>query len=62
MSLYQQVSFDVWVIVSSLGQLEGDPGGQLSQEGVLLVSDGDTLVLSSRRENLQKTLQLCLVV
>ena len=62
MSLYEQVGLDVRVVVSGLGQLEGDTGGQLSQEGVLLVPDGDTLVLGSRGEDLQKTLQLGLVV
>ena len=62
MSLYEQVCLDMWVVVSSLGQFEGNSGGQLSEEGVLLVTDGDTLVLGSGGEDLQKTLELRLVV
>ena len=62
MRLYEQVGFNMRVIILGLGQFERDPGAQLAEEGVLLVAYGETLVLCSRRENLQQSFQLGLLV
>lgn len=48
MCLDQQIRLVVGVIEFRPHQFEGDPRGQLLQERVLLVADGEVLVLSSR--------------
>ena len=62
MSLEEQVCLDVRVIIPRVGKLEGDTGGELPQKGVLLVSDGEVFILSSRGEDFNEALQFCLVV
>ena len=51
------------VVILCLGrELQRDLGGQLSQEGVFLVTNGQPLILSSRGQDLKQTFQLSLVV
>ena len=47
MGLEKQVSLDVGVVVFGLRQFEGHPLGELLQEVVLFVSDGEVLVFRS---------------
>ena len=62
MGLYQKVGLDVGVVVLGLGQLQGDLGAELAEEGVLLVADGETLVLRCRGKDFQQPLQFRLLV
>ena len=62
MGLEEQIGLDVGVVVPCVRELQGYTGGELSQEGVLLVPNGEVLVLSSRGEDFNETLQFCFVV
>ena len=62
MSLDQQVGLGVGVVEFRPNQLEGDAGGELPQEGVLLVADGEVLVLGGRREDFDQSPQFGLVI
>lgn len=62
MCLDEQVSLDMGVIVLSLGELERYSSPQLSEEGVLLVTDRQTFIFGSRGEDFQEPPQLGLVV
>ena len=62
MSLDQQVGLGVGVVEFRPNQLERDAGGELPQEGVLLVADGEVLVLGGRRENFDQSPQFGLVI
>ena len=62
MGLEEQIGLDVRVVVPCVRELEGYAGGELSQEGVLLVSNGEVLVLGSRGEDFNETFQFCFVV
>ena len=62
MGLEEQIGLDVGVVVPCVRQLEGYAGGELPQEGVLLVPNGEVLVLGSRGEDFNETFQFCFVV
>ena len=62
MSLNQQVCLGVWVVELCPHQFERDSGRQLLQERVLLVADGQVLILGSRREDFNQPPQFGLVI
>ena len=61
-SLDQQVGLGVGVVEFRPNKLERDAGGELPQEGVLLVADGEVLVLGGRREDFDQSPQFGLVI
>ena len=62
MSLEEQVCFHVRIIELAGLQLVGQPRGQVPQQRVLAVPDGQVLVLRRGRDNLGQAADLGLVV
>ena len=60
--LYQQIGLHVEVVELAGLQLVGQPRGQVPQQGVLAVPDGQVLVLRRGRDNLGQAADLGLVV
>ena len=62
MSLKQQICLDVGIIKLGGLQLVGQPGGQVTQQTILAVTDRQILVFGGSGYNLDQTANFCFTV